>query len=269
MWYAQNPARRTHQLAGDAGVLLWTALWATAAVVTYRLACLLALPRALQQHSAPLPLVGGRVDNALRRIAAVVDAMDPVTVRTAVAVGAVALFVVPVGLVLNAWLPRRLRWIRQAGAARDLAASDDGRELLALRTLLRPLHEVALTASEIPDATPGSLAWGWRHGDPETLDALAEAELERLGLDFTPLGPPVQPGPLPMPMPMPMPTCVPVPGPGVPPEAVSDETVSDEAVSDGLARPVPAQATEAVGAVGADEASGGVGVSGGVTGPVG
>ncbi|MEU5778838.1 hypothetical protein [Streptomyces venezuelae] len=253
MWYAQNPARRTHQLAGDAGVLLWTALWATAAVVTYRLACLLALPRALQQHSAPLPLVGGRVDNALRRIAAVVDAMDPVTVRTAVAVGAVALFVVPVGLVLNAWLPRRLRWIRQAGAARDLAASDDGRELLALRTLLRPLHEVALTASEIPDATPGSLAWGWRHGDPETLDALAEAELERLGLDFTPLGPPVQPGPVP--------ASVPVPGPGVPPEAVSDE-----AVSDGLVRPVPAQATETVEA---DEASGGVGVSGGVTGPVG
>ncbi|MFI7315907.1 hypothetical protein [Streptomyces venezuelae] len=235
MWYAQNPARRTHQLAGDAGVLLWTALWATAAVVAYRLACLLALPRALERHSAPLPLVGGRVDNAMRRIAGFVDAMDPVTVRTAVAVGAVALFVVPVGLVLSAWLPRRLRWIRQAGAARDLAASDDGRELLALRTLLRPLHEVALTASEIPDATPGSLAWGWRHGDPETLDALAEAELERLGLDFTPLGAQVP----------------------VAPSPVAPEV---------LVRPVPAQATEAAGA---EEAAGGAGVSGTVTGPVG
>ncbi|MFH8606367.1 hypothetical protein ACH4D5_02580 [Streptomyces sp. NPDC018029] len=186
MWYAQNPAKRTHQLAGDAGVLVWTALWAAAAVVAYRLACALALPRALQEHSAPLPLVGGRVDLALRRVAGAVDAMDPVVVRAAVAVGAVALFVVPVGLLLNAWLPRRLRWVRQAGAARDLAASDDGRELLALRTLLRPLHEVAATASEIPDATPGSLAWGWRHGDPETLDALAAAELERLGLDLLP-----------------------------------------------------------------------------------
>ncbi len=183
MWYAQNSARRTHQLAGDAGVLLWTALWATAAVIAYRLACLLALPRALQEHRAPLPLVGGRVDTALRRVADAVDAMDPVAVRTAVAVGALALFVVPVGLVLVVWLPRRLRWIRQAGAARDLAASDDGRDLLALRSLLRPLEEVAVTASEIPGATPGSLAWGWRHGDPEILDALAGAELERLGLE--------------------------------------------------------------------------------------
>ncbi|MET7359504.1 hypothetical protein ABZS76_13740 [Streptomyces sp. NPDC005562] len=195
MWYAQNPARRTHQLAGDAGVLLWTALWAAAAVLTYRLACLLALPRALQQHRAPLPLVGGRVDLALRRVADAVDAMDPLAVRTAVAVGAVALFVLPVGLVLAVWLPRRLRWIRQAGAARDLAASDDGRELLALRTLLRPLHEVAATAANIAGATPGSLAEGWRNGDPQTLDALAEAELERLGLDLVPQ-PPEELGPI-------------------------------------------------------------------------
>ncbi|MEV5975618.1 hypothetical protein [Streptomyces sp. NPDC052114] len=194
MWYAQNSARRTHQLAGDAGVLLWTALWAAAAVTAYRLTCLLALPRALKEHRAPLPLVGGRADTVLRRVAAAVDAMDPLTVRTAVAVGAVALFVVPVGLLLALWLPRRVRWIRQAGAARDLAGTADGRELLALRSLLRPLDEVAATASEIPDATPGSLAWGWRHGDPETLDALAAAELERLGLDFAPQ----PPGPCPL-----------------------------------------------------------------------
>ncbi|WP_063806273.1 hypothetical protein [Streptomyces kanamyceticus] len=200
MWYAQNSARRTHQLAGDAGVLLWTALWATAAVIAYRLACLLALPRALKEHSRPLPLIGGRADTALRRVAGAVDAMDPVAVRSAVAVGAVALFVVPVALVLVLWLPRRLRWIRQAGAARDLATCDDGRELLALRSLLRPLDEVALTASEIPDATPGSLAWGWRHGDPETLDALAAAELERLGLAFAP-PPPAAQGPLGRPVP--------------------------------------------------------------------
>ncbi|MEU7582509.1 hypothetical protein AB0B50_33560 [Streptomyces sp. NPDC041068] len=186
MWYAQNPARRTHQLAGDAGVLLWTALWAAAAVIAYRLACLLALPRALKERRGPLPLVGGRVDTALRRVAGAVDAMDPVAVRTAVAVGALALFVVPVGLVLGVWLPRRIRWIRQAGAARDLAASDDGRELLALRSLLRPLDEVAGTAANIAGATPGSLAEGWRNADPETLDALAEAELERLGLCLAP-----------------------------------------------------------------------------------
>ncbi|WP_369213934.1 hypothetical protein [Streptomyces flavofungini] len=197
MWYAQNSARRTHQLVGDAVVFLWTALWATAAVLTYRLACLLALPKALQERRAPFPLIGGSVDTAVRRLTDAVDAMDPVLVRVGVAVGALALFLVPVGLLLVVWLPRRLRWIRQAGAARNLAASDDGRDLLALRSLLRPLDELAGTASEIPGATPGSLAWGWRQGDPEVLEALAGAELERLGLEAPPLdageAPPMDP----------------------------------------------------------------------------
>lgn len=187
MWYAQNPGRRTRQLLGDGAVLLWTALWTAAAVVAYRLACLLTRP-APETPPPPigdpsrLPLVGDRVDSALRIAADVAGAGDPVTVRAAVIVGAVVVFLVPVGLVLNSWLPRRLRWIRQAAAAHELAASDDGRELLALRALLRPLDEVARTANELPDATAGSLAEGWRGGDPDVIDALAEAELVRLGL---------------------------------------------------------------------------------------
>ncbi|MEU5953818.1 hypothetical protein [Streptomyces sp. NPDC047525] len=187
MWYAQNPGRRTRQLLGDGAVLLWTALWTAAAVVAYRLACLLTRPA--PEAPAPslgapsrLPLVGDRVDSALRAAADVAGAGDPVTVRAAVIVGAVVVFLVPVGLVLSSWLPRRLRWIRQAAAAQELAASDDGRELLALRALLRPLDEVARTAYELPDATAGSLAEGWRGGDPDIIDALAEAELVRLGL---------------------------------------------------------------------------------------
>ncbi|CAM5691799.1 hypothetical protein SALBM135S_02624 [Streptomyces alboniger] len=167
-------------------VFLWTALWVTAAVIAYRTAGSLALPRALQERRAPFPLIGGPVDTAVRRVTDAVDAMDPVLVRVGVAVGALALFVVPVGLLVVVWLPRRLRWVRQAGAARNLAASDDGRDLLALRSLLRPLDELALTASEIPGATPGSLAWGWREGDPEIVEALAGAELERLGLRPSP-----------------------------------------------------------------------------------
>ncbi|MEV0320389.1 hypothetical protein ACIBKX_04925 [Streptomyces sp. NPDC050658] len=187
MWYAQNPGRRTRQLLGDGAILLWTALWTGAAVLAYRLASLLTRPA--QEAPAPplgapsrLPLVGHRVDSALRGVADAADTGDPVIVRAAVIAGAVAVFLVPVGLVLNSWLPRRLRWMRQAAAARELAASDDGRELLALRALLRPLDEVARTAAELDEASAGSLAEGWRDGDPEILDALAEAELVRLGL---------------------------------------------------------------------------------------
>ncbi|MFE0138750.1 hypothetical protein ACFWY6_45545 [Streptomyces sp. NPDC059037] len=190
MWYAQNYDLRARQIAGDGAILLWIAFWSTAAVVTYRLACKFAFPAAGSAASAPapgspaarLPLVGHRVDDALRGVANAADTGDPVIVRAAVTAGAVAVFLVPVGLVLGSWLPRRLRWTRQAAAAHELAASDDGRELLALRSLLRPLDEVAATADAIPDATPGSLAEGWRNADPATLDALAEAELERLGL---------------------------------------------------------------------------------------
>lgn len=190
MWYAQNPGRRTRQLLGDGAVLLWTGVWTTAAIVAYRLACLLTRPTpeaAAPSLGAPsrLPLVGDRVDSAVRTVADAAGTGDPLAVRTAVTVGALVVFLVPVGLVLSSWLPRRLRWIRQAAAAQELAASDDGRELLALRALLRPLDEVARTAAELPDATAGSLAEGWRGGDPDILDALAEAELVRLGLRTT------------------------------------------------------------------------------------
>ncbi|SDK63301.1 hypothetical protein [Streptomyces indicus] len=205
MWYAQNPGRRTRQLIGDGAVLLWTLLWAAVALIAYRLVQLLSGPAedvetAGRRFSSGLttagstaskvPFVGGKLDAALRNVAGAGDKLADAgdnggtAVDALAAAGSVALFLLPVGLVLALWLPRRLRWSRQAMAARELAASDDGRELLALRALLRPLDEVSHLArtADHPDTTPGSLAEGWRGGDPETLDILAEAELERLGL---------------------------------------------------------------------------------------
>ncbi|MFD9907900.1 hypothetical protein [Streptomyces sp. NPDC059063] len=199
MWYAQNPGRRTRQLAGDAAALLWTALWTAAAIVAYRLAVLLTRPgtdsgvASSGSPAARLPVVGDDVGAALRSVAGVVDAVDPLTLRAGLAISAAGLFLVPVVMVLTLWLPRRVRWVRQAAAARELAESANGRELLALRSLLRPLDEVAATAADLPGAAPGSLgnlAEGWRHADPRTLDALADAELERLGLAPAPaMGP--------------------------------------------------------------------------------
>ncbi|MFP3991328.1 hypothetical protein U9R90_28450 [Streptomyces sp. E11-3] len=201
MFYAQSSSRRTRQMIVDGAVLLWAALWAAVAVTAYRLAQLLAQPAkgaegsgfsaeltAAGATAARVPLVGGKLDATLRTVAGAGDRFATAgggsqqAVDALAAAGAVALFVLPVGLALALWLPRRLRWTRQASAARDLATSEDGRELLALRTLMRPLDEVARTATALPDATPGSLAEGWRNGDPETLDMLADAELFRLGL---------------------------------------------------------------------------------------
>jgi len=197
MWYAQNSRRRMRQLLGDAAVLLWTVLWTVAATVTYRLAQVLPHPDAApgpsghgsglghaDRSDAEVPLVGQPMDAALRDVAGAGDG-SRAAVDTLAAIGAVGVFLLPVGLVVALWLPRRLRWSRQVTAAQELATSEDGRELLALRALLRPLDEVARTAKTLKDATPGSLAEGWREGDPETLAALAEAELVRLGLRTT------------------------------------------------------------------------------------
>ncbi|WP_231626324.1 hypothetical protein [Streptomyces apocyni] len=221
MWYAQSSSRRTRQMMVDGAVLSWAALWAVVAVTAYRLAQLLGQPAPGGTEggtegsrfsaelaeagvtAARVPLVGGTLDAALRAVGGAGDRLvsagggGPHLVDVLAATGALALLVLPVGLVLTVWLPRRLRWSRQAVAARELATSDDGRELLALRALMRPLDEVARTATALPDATPGSLAEGWREGDPDTLDVLAEAELRRLGLR------PAWPSPAP-PLPVPV-----------------------------------------------------------------
>ncbi|GAA1229749.1 MULTISPECIES: hypothetical protein [Streptomyces] len=210
MWYAHNPGRRACQLLGDGAALLWTALWAAVALAVHRLVLPASQPAS---HRPRIPLLGGSVDGALRGVAHAGDRIvsaapapqGPAAAQALAVLGAVALFVIPVSLMLTVWLPRRVRWTRQAAAAQELAGTEDGRELLALRALLRPLDELAATAELLPAAPhetpdmdpdldpdpdldippgpgPGSLAKGWREADPVVLDALADAELQRLGL---------------------------------------------------------------------------------------
>ncbi|MYW65705.1 hypothetical protein GTY65_16815 [Streptomyces sp. SID8379] len=183
MWYAHQPGRRARQLLGDGAVLLWTALWAVAAVVAHRLITLAARPTPPHTRTR-LPLLGPRMNGTLHDVARAGDRLADAAptgqapLQALALLSAVALFVVPVGLLLALWLPRRIRWTRQAAAARELAATEDGRELLALRALVRPLDELA----RFSDAGPGRLAEGWREADPAVLDALADVELRRLGL---------------------------------------------------------------------------------------
>ncbi|MCX5081691.1 hypothetical protein ACFC18_24215 [Streptomyces sp. NPDC056121] len=218
MWYAHNPGRRARQLLGDGAALLWTALWAAVALAMHRLVQPASPPA---PHRPRIPLLGSSVDGALRGVAHAGDRIvsaapapqGPAAAQALAVLGTAALFLIPVGLMLTVWLPRRIRWTRQAAAAQELAGTEDGRELLALRALLRPLDELAATAELLPAAPhetsdqdldadldpdpdpdsdleldvppgpgPGSLAKGWREADPVVLDALADAELQRLGL---------------------------------------------------------------------------------------
>jgi hypothetical protein len=96
-------------------------------------------------------------------------------VSTLATVLAVVLVVLPVGWLLLRWLPARLRYAREAGAARRLLAGTPDLELLAARALATaPLPRLA--------ALPAGTGAAWRAGDPAALRALAALEVGRLGL---------------------------------------------------------------------------------------
>jgi hypothetical protein len=73
------------------------------------------------------------------------------------------------------WLPWRLRYAREAGAARRLLAGTPDLEILAVRALATaPLDRLA--------ALPPGTGTAWHTGDPAALRELAAVELSRLGL---------------------------------------------------------------------------------------
>jgi hypothetical protein len=96
-------------------------------------------------------------------------------VGTLATVLAVVLVVLPVGWLLLRWLPWRLTYARDAGAAARLISGTPDLELLAARALASaPLPRLA--------ALPAGTGAAWRAGDPGAVRALAALELSRLGL---------------------------------------------------------------------------------------
>src|SRR5690349_61390 len=128
-----------------------------------------------------VPLVG---DELAKPFGALSDAGGSVSgagqsaqdaVGTLATVLAVVLVVLPVGWLLLRWLPWRLRYAREAGAARRLLAGTPDLEILAARALATaPLPLLA--------ALPPGTGSAWHTGDPAALRALAGVELSRLGL---------------------------------------------------------------------------------------
>jgi hypothetical protein len=186
--YAETASLRARQLLGDLAVAAWAVLWVTAGVGLYRLVEQLAVPgqrveRAgggfaealgeIQEKVGRIPVVGeelrdpfGRVAGAGRTLAEAAAAQQEVVHQLALWLGLVVA-VVPVVPLLLVWLPRRVAWAREAGAASRLRLAGADLELFALRALanrpLRELHRVT------PDPA-GAL----RAGD---YAALAELEL--------------------------------------------------------------------------------------------
>jgi len=194
--YAQHPAVRLRQVAADVGMLAWVVVWVLVARAVHAAVLVLAEPgRAVEDlgrsvagnmNSAAdaaegVPLVG---DELAAPFGSLADASGAVSgagrsaqdaVSTLAMLLAVVLVLLPVGWLMLRWLPARLRYAREAGAARRLLTGTPELEILAARALATaPLPRLA--------ALPAGTGARWRAGDPAAVRTLAELEAGRLGL---------------------------------------------------------------------------------------
>jgi hypothetical protein len=194
--YAQHPAVRLRQLAADVGMLAWVVVWVLVARAVHAAVLVLAEPgRAVEDLGRSVAANMGSAADAAERVPLVgdelaapfgtlADASGSVggagqsaqnAVGTLSTVLAVVLVVLPVGWLLLRWLPWRLRYAREAGAARRLLAGTPDLDILAARALATaPLTRLA--------ALPAGTGAAWHAGDPAAMRALAGLELGRLGL---------------------------------------------------------------------------------------
>jgi hypothetical protein len=195
--YAETAGLRARQLLRDLGVVVWVVAWVAAGVALYRLVERLAAPGArveqaggsfatdvaeIQQKVGRLPVVGGELQDPFGRLAGVGRTLADVGATQQEVVHQLALWLgvvvaaVPVVALLLVWLPRRVAWSREAGAASRLRRDRADLELFAIRALAnRPLRE-------LHRATPDP-AGALRAGQ---FEALADLELRALGLRAPP-----------------------------------------------------------------------------------
>jgi hypothetical protein len=201
--YAQSPVLRTRQVAADVGMLAWLLLWVVVARVVHSAVLVLAEPgRAVEglgrsvadnMNSAAeaadrVPVVGDELSAPFDALAGAGGSVSGAgqsaqdAVGTLATVLAVVLVVLPVGWLLLRWFPWRLRYAREAGAARRLLTGAPDLEILAARALATaPLPRLA--------ALPAGTGAAWHAGDPAAVRALAGLEAQRLGLRLPePLG---------------------------------------------------------------------------------
>lgn len=191
--YAETGPLRLRQQALDVAVLVWSWLCVELGQRVHGLVLQLQEPgRQLEGAGARLaeglgdaadrvdgaPLVGDRLrgplDAAAEASRSVADAgtAGQDTVGTLALVLALVVALVPLLLVVALWLPGRVRWAREAGAARLLRGDV---ELLALRAA------TSLPLSRLATLGPEPVA-RWRRGEPGAAEALAALELRQLGL---------------------------------------------------------------------------------------
>jgi len=133
------------------------------------------------EQAGGAPLIGDRLERPLAAAASSAAGLSAAGAQQAQAVQdlartlGLATALVPIVALLLLWGVPRLRWSRQAGSARRLAATPGGETLLALRAL-QTAPEAALLAAH-PDP-----AAAWRAGDADAVRALADLQLRSVGV---------------------------------------------------------------------------------------
>jgi hypothetical protein len=192
-WYADLSAMRTRQQIADVAVLLGALLLLRLGQVVYDAVQLLKGAGSLLERAGgglagslsdsargvgETPLVGDRLRgpfaaaaDAARSVASAGVSQQQGVQRLALVLG-LTISLLPLAYLVWQWLPRRLSYAREAGAAQRLRGDT---ELLALRAATSsPLHLLARLG---PDPVER-----WRRGEPGAAEALATLELTRLGL---------------------------------------------------------------------------------------
>lgn len=192
--YAAAPARGLRQVLGDLLLLAWIVGWAWAGREVHDVTLTLGQPgrstaSAADEMAGRFQDVEGRIggipgvgDDLAAPFRGAADAADSLaaagraqaeTVADVALLVGVAVFLIPVLLVVVLYVPFRVRFIRRAGAARRFVGADP--ELLALRALAnQPLKSLTRIADDPVRA--------WRSGDPAVVRRLADLELRALGV---------------------------------------------------------------------------------------
>jgi hypothetical protein len=194
--YADFAPRRTLQLVADAIALVAIGLSVALGVAVHgAIVGLAELGRGLEQAGAGLrgtmvdigdalggvPLIGDGIRGPFDAASGAGGTLEAAgreqqdAVHTAATLLGLGVALAPIAVVLLAWLVPRLRFARRAGEAAALARLPQGREILALRAIVRADAATLRAAGERP-------LDGWRAGDAAALDALARAELRTAGV---------------------------------------------------------------------------------------